>query len=205
MQDFAYTVFAIDVVILFILLAGAVWSIALPDRRIWPPPHRRSWQQVLTWTCVCSVYGLNTALLFLDWNSWILESDLRLVIGIPAALLGGLLAVWGIVTLGGMNTAGLQEGFVSSGPYRFTRNPQYVGNIIVFFGVSMVANSLLVWGTHALLSVVFVIAPLTEERWLEDKYGQAYREYRQEIPRFRFLRPGASLPRPGARTERHEP
>ena len=187
MPDSAYTLFAIDVVILLILLTGAAWSVALPDRRIWPPPHRHSWQQVLTWTCFCSVCGLNTALLFLDWNSWIFQSDLRFIIGIPVALLGGLLAVWGVITLGGMNSSGLKDGFVSSGPYRFTRNPQYVGDIILFVGVSITANSLLLWITHALLILVFVIAPLTEERWLEDQYGQVYREYRRDIPRFWFL------------------
>ena len=97
-----------------------------------------------------------------------------------------LLAVWGMVTLGGMNTSGLKGGFVSSGPYRFNRNPQYLGDIILFVGVSIIANSLLLWITHALLILVFAIAPLTEERWLEDQYGQSYREYRRDIPRFWF-------------------
>ena len=92
--------------------------------------------------------------------------------------------VWGITSLGGTNTSGLQGGFVSSGPYRFTRNPQYVGNIILFVGVSTIANSLLLWITHALLTLVFVIAPLTEEAWLEYQYGQVYDEYRRYIPRF---------------------
>ena len=186
MPEFTYVLFAIDVVILLIVLAGTLWSVAFPDRRIWPPPYRHSWQQVLTWACFYFVSGLNTALLFLDWNSWIFGSDLRFIIGIPVALLGGLLAVWGMVTLGGMNTSGLKGGFVSSGPYRFNRNPQYLGDIILFVGVSIIANSLLLWITHALLILVFAIAPLTEERWLEDQYGQSYREYRRDIPRFWF-------------------
>ena len=38
MPDFAYTLFAIDIVILLILLPGAGWSIALPDSRIRTPP-----------------------------------------------------------------------------------------------------------------------------------------------------------------------
>ena len=179
-----YALFAIDVVILLIVLTGAVWSVALPERRIWPPPYRHSWQQVLTWTCYATVCGLNTALLFLDWNSWIFESNLRFIIGIPVALLGGHLAVWGVITLGVMNSSGLKGGFVSSGPYRFTRNPQYVGDIIFFVGVSITANSLLLWITHALLILVFVIAPITEEPWLENQYGQVYYEYRRDIPRF---------------------
>ncbi len=75
-------------------------------------------------------------------------------------------------------------GFVASGPYRFTRNPQYLGDNILFVGVSIIANSLLLWIAHALPILVFFMAPLTEERWLEDQYGQAYREYRRKIRRF---------------------
>ena len=186
MPDFACTIFATDVVILLMTLAGTLWSLAFPDRRIWPPPHRHSWQHVLTWACFCAVCGLNTALLFLDWNSWIFQSDLRFIIGIPVTLLGGFLAVWGMVTLGVMNSSGLKGGFVSCGPYRFTRNPQYLGDIILFVGVSIIANSLLLWITHALGILVFAIAPVIEERWLEDQYGQGYHEYRRDIPRFWF-------------------
>ena len=178
------TLFAINCGILFITLPGTVWSVALPKKRIWPPPHQRSWQHVLTWVGFYSVLGLNTALLFLDWNSWVFRSDLRFLLGIPVALLGGFLAAWGVVTLGVMNTSGLKGGFVASGPYRFTRNPQYVGDIICFVGVSIMANSLLLWITHALLILVFVMAPLAEESWLEDQYGQVYREYRRDSPRF---------------------
>ena len=32
--------FTIDLVVLFLLLAGIVWSVIRPDRRIWPPPGR---------------------------------------------------------------------------------------------------------------------------------------------------------------------
>ena len=136
-----------------------------------------------------SVYGLNLALLFLDWNAWRFSSYLRLVAGIPAALLGVLLIIWGIIALGWTNSAGIKDGFVLAGPYRCTRNPQYVGNILFFIGTSIVANSLLLWITHLLLSLVYVLCPITEERWLEDHYGQAYREYRRTTPRFWFRSP----------------
>ena len=184
MLDFAYALFAIDVVILFVLLTGTIWSVVRPGGRIWPPPRRRSWQYVVAWVCFYAVVGLNAAVLFLDWNQWIFRSNIRFVVGIPLMLLGGLLALWGMITLSWTNTSGLKGGFISAGPYRFTRNPQYVGDIICFVGVSIMANSLLLWITHALLILVFVIAPLTEEPWLKDQYGQVYHEYRRDIPRF---------------------
>ncbi len=190
MPNFTYTLFATDVAILIVRLAGVLWSIAVPDKRIWPPPRRRSWQWVLTWICYSAVCGLNLALLFLDWNAWRFPSSLRFVAGIPPVLLGGLIAVWGVITLGGQNSAGLKCGFVLAGPYRFTRNPQYVGDVTIFVGVSLIANSLFLWVTHGLLSFVFVLAPIAEERWLEQQYGQAYRQYRRAIPRFWLRSPG---------------
>ena len=75
-------------------------------------------------------------------------------------------------------------GFVSSGPYTFTRNPQYVGDIALFVGVSVIANSLLLWITHLLLALVFLVAPLAEEPWLEEQYGEEYREYMNRVRRF---------------------
>ena len=190
MPEFTYTLFAIDVAILTVLLAGVLWSIAVPDKRIWPPPRRRSWQWVLTWTCYLAVCGLNVALLFLDWNAWRFPSYLRFVAGVPPVLLGGLIAGWGVITLGGKNSAGLKDGFVLAGPYRFTRNPQYVGDVMIYVGVSVIANSFFLWVAHALLSFVFVLAPIAEERWLEQQYGEAYREYRRATPRFWLRSPG---------------
>jgi protein-S-isoprenylcysteine O-methyltransferase Ste14 len=73
---------------------------------------------------------------------------------------------------------------VSDGPYRFTRNPQYLGDGLLFIGLSLIANSLHLWITHALLVLVFVLAPLTEEQWLEEQYGQTYAEYKRSVPRF---------------------
>ena len=166
------------------MLAATVWSVAFPGRRVWPPPGRGSWQWVLIWAAFCVACGLNGALLVLDWNTWIFQSPLRFIVGIPLVLLGGLLAGWGMATVGWKNTSGVRDGFVSAGPYRFTRNPQYLGDIVCFVGVSVIANSVYLWIAHVLLALVFVVAPLTEEPWLEEQYGEEYRKYRGWVPRF---------------------
>ena len=70
------------------------------------------------------------------------------------------------------------------GPYRFTRNPQYLGNNVLFLGLSIIANSELLWVTHALLALVFIITPLSEEVWLKEQYGEEYERYRRDTPRF---------------------
>lgn len=61
-------VLAVDLLVHYLLLVGKVWSVAAPDRRIWPPPGRKSWQYLLTWACFARAFTLNAALLVLDWN-----------------------------------------------------------------------------------------------------------------------------------------
>ena len=176
--------FAVDLVALFLLLAATVWSVVRPDRRIWPPPARRSWQFVMIWICYRGALGLNACLLVLDWDSWVFSGGLRFLVGIPLALLGEMLVLWGIATIGRKNSWGIRDGFVDSGPYRFTRNPQYLGFNVLFLGLSIIANSQFIWITHALLALVFIVMPLSEEVWLKEQYGEEYERYRRETPRF---------------------
>ncbi|MDE0081556.1 MAG: hypothetical protein OXT72_02775 [Gammaproteobacteria bacterium] len=177
-------VFAADVATLLVLLAGIVWSVIRPERRIWPPPGRHSWQYVLTWTCTVAAAAFSGALIFLDWNSWVFPGGLRFLVGVPIVLLGGLLALWGVATIGWTNSSGVRDGFVPAGPYRFTRNPQYVGDAVLLLGLGIVANSALLWVAHALAALCFIISPLSEEVWLAEQYGDEYERYRRATPRF---------------------
>jgi protein-S-isoprenylcysteine O-methyltransferase Ste14 len=74
---------------------------------------------------------------------------------------------------------------VSSGPYRFTRNPMYIGLTLVFMGLltylqitwGLILLPLLVW-----LITVWVIRP--EEQYLEWKFGGEYAEYKKHVRRW---------------------
>jgi len=184
LNNFIQIVFLVDVALLCLLLIGGVWSVSFPKKRVWPPPGRESWQHRLTWVCFYLVFLANALLFVFDWDSWILKDVSRLILGIPLVLVSASLVSWGISTLGVQNTSGLRDGFVQVGPYRFTRNPQYLGDIVLFIGLSLIANSWLLWLVHGLLILVFLIAPLTEETWLEEQYGEAYQEYKRGTSRF---------------------
>jgi protein-S-isoprenylcysteine O-methyltransferase Ste14 len=173
-----------DVVSLIVLLVCIIFSVGKPDSRIWPPPKKTSWQHSLAWILFYLVFGINTLIIFLDWNSWIFSNPLRFVVGIPLSLLGSSLLLWGIRHLGVINTSGVAEGFIKSGPYRFTRNPQYLGDMVLFLGLSILTNSLYLWITHILLILVFLITPLAEEDWLRKQYGSTYQTYLEETSRF---------------------
>lgn len=75
--------------------------------------------------------------------------------------------------------------FVSTGPYRYTRNPDYIGQTILYAGIAIVANSW--WPLFFLPLVLFVVQRgviRREERYLEMKFGQEYRDYMARVSRW---------------------
>ena len=176
--------FVLDLAVHYVLLFGIVWSVAIPNKRIWPPPKKRSWQYIITWMLFYSAFILNGSFILLDWNTWLFTHNFRFFLGIPIAAIGSLLVSWGVVTLGTKNTSGLKDGFIIKGPYKFTRNPQYLGDMLLFAGVILISNSLYVLITNVLLMLVFAITPLAEEVWLEKIYKEEYKKYKAKTTRF---------------------
>ena len=108
--------------------------------------------------------------------------------GILVAL-GVAIAVWGRVLMAraGTNVNPFQPttAIVTTGPFRFSRNPLYVGLTLTYLGGALLTNSLWVL---ALLAPVLLIMHFgvvrREERYLEMKFGDAYRAYRARVRRY---------------------
>jgi protein-S-isoprenylcysteine O-methyltransferase Ste14 len=166
-----------------VLLAGAVWCIAFPKLRVYPMEAKGFWFYAM-WLLFYFAFASNVALVIIDWNTGLWLSNLRFFLGLPLAALGAGFVAWGIATLGIKNTSGLRDGFVSRGPYALSRNPQYVGDMTLFLGFIIIANSELVLITHSLTALLFVLAPFAEEPWLVAEYGDEYVVYRRDVPRF---------------------
>lgn len=71
------------------------------------------------------------------------------------------------------------------GPYRLSRNPIYIGASVMYIGAGIAVNS--VWPL-ALFPVAIMLvlfrAILPEERYLETKFGQPYRDYKSAVRRW---------------------
>jgi protein-S-isoprenylcysteine O-methyltransferase Ste14 len=114
----------------------------------------------------------------------------------PAGWVGGIvfvlalaLAAWAIATItsAGSNvpTNMPTTTVVQSGPYRFTRNPIYLGMFVGLAGLAIAFDSLWLIGT--LLVFAFAIrygVVAREEAYLERKFGDAYRHYRTRVRRW---------------------
>ena len=74
---------------------------------------------------------------------------------------------------------------VISGPYRFSRNPIYLALTIIYLGLALAYGS---WWPIVLLAPVLIVMRFgvigREERYLEAKFGDAYRAYRASVRRW---------------------
>lgn len=107
-----------------------------------------------------------------------------------AAIGGG--ALIGAATIAALKRAGSNvspyapaTALVTSGVFRMTRNPGYVGATSIYIGIAMLARSI---PSLVLLPVVLALLDRgvvdREERYLDRKFGDTYRRYREEVPRW---------------------
>jgi protein-S-isoprenylcysteine O-methyltransferase Ste14 len=155
-----------------------------PPFRLWPTPEPGSWQSLTFWGLFRGGMIATFAAALLDWNSAGLLDASRYLIGLPLFLVGFGLTVCGYFNLGLGNTYCGAEGLVSHGLYRFSRNPQYVSSILGLIGLAICANAWLVFPLAALMTGAYVLMALTEEVWLEQRYGAPYRDYCARTARF---------------------
>ena len=166
-------------------LAAILWSIRMPSRRIWPP---RSYDDVVTplqvWGPTLVLAGAIVWLGLLGWGELGLPRWLRWGIGGPLIVLSNV-AVWSEVAWFGLRQTGGAEGPLrTDGLYRWSRNPQYVADIVMVLGWIILSASTLamVVGTAAI--AILAAAPFAEETWMAERHGQDWRNYVTATPRY---------------------
>jgi protein-S-isoprenylcysteine O-methyltransferase Ste14 len=109
---------------------------------------------------------------------------------------GGLVLLAGIALAASFNTAFGRRGtavepwkpttaIVTTGPFQITRNPAYLGMTCIYIGIALLSDALWVLAPLPLVLLVIdrtVIA--REERYLEDKFGSEYTDYKARVRRW---------------------
>ena len=111
------------------------------------------------------------------------------LIGIGVALIGQLLrvAVIGLAYIirGGSNRRVYAKNLVTAGFFAHSRNPLYLGNLLVLLGLFLIWNNpwvYLLGGAFFLLGYAAIVA--AEEVYLRGKFGSAYDAYARAVPRW---------------------
>jgi len=84
--------------------------------------------------------------------------------------------------------------FVAAGPYQYVRNPMFLGMFLVLGGEVAFYESHAIWRyTLVLMAAAYVFVRYWEEPGLERRFGESYRAYQRQVPRW-IPRPRTNLP-----------
>ncbi len=111
------------------------------------------------------------------------------VIGIGFGVVGVVLVAWAIAALIGGGTTVMPDkastALVTSGPYGYFRNPIYLGEVLILLAAAELTKNVWYIATAASFAVlVTVLQILPEERHLEARFGDAYRDYKSRTRRW---------------------
>lgn len=109
------------------------------------------------------------------------------ICGILVTLAGTLLLFWAIVAMQDSWRAGIdrnqQTSLIESGPYRFCRNPAFLGFYLFYIGLAILLNYPLLWLLSLLTIVFFHLQILEEEKHLTHTFGGSYLNYKMRVKR----------------------
>jgi protein-S-isoprenylcysteine O-methyltransferase Ste14 len=136
-----------------------------------------------------SLFPVACVLLFLPGPDPFQDPIQAAVVGAVVALLGQIVraATIGLryVVRGGRNRRVYADDLVTEGLYAHTRNPMYVGNLLIMIGLAIASNS---WATIAVAVPLglFMYASIVaaEEDYLGQRFGAAFSEYCRDVPRW---------------------
>lgn len=107
--------------------------------------------------------------------------------GLLIILAGEGLRAWGVHQIGAISrTRSDRTGpLIDTGPFSIVRNPLYLGNILLWVGFAVSAR--LLWFAPIallLLGLEYHAIVRWEETLLEERLGDSYRRYMQDVPRW---------------------
>ena len=116
-------------------------------------------------------------------------NGLALIVGLTFVAIGFALAAFSVRSFRRAGTTVVpgepSTALVVTGPYHVTRNPIYIGLVLMYFGLAIILTSL--WVLLLLIPVLAILqrgVVEPEEEYLERQFGEAYRKYQARVPRW---------------------
>jgi len=124
------------------------------------------------------------------WRPWTIPGGNALTVaGLALVLAGIALTVWSVVTFRRAHTTVIPweqvSAMVTTGPFRWSRNPIYLADAIAYLGGTLLIRSW--WPLLVLPGILLVMRRKVidrEERYLTQRFGDGYREYQLRVRRW---------------------
>lgn len=175
---------AVAAVLLVLLLA----TLLSGTFRIWPTPGPGTWQSYVFWPLFRGLNLLCFVMAALDTAGYLgLPAWLR-ILALGALIASTTLFVYAFHVLGRDNSYGARGGLVTTGIYRWSRNPQNAMLVVVYGCLAVATDGRGTYLLCAAMMGVYVLMVFCEEPWLEKAYGASFRRYCRHVPRFVNLR-----------------
>ncbi len=158
------------------------------------------------WSPWIELWGIGRRTSLLEWFaleisrlglfSFTVATPVVIVCATAVAALAAVLRIWGTAWLGAgvVNNLEMKAGAVmAGGPFRYVRNPLYLGTWLMIAAMSFAMPVTGALFTLVLLSFFLVRLILGEEAFLERQLGEPYKLYLRSVPRL-FPRLRSNLP-----------
>ena len=107
-----------------------------------------------------------------------------MALGLPLVALGVGLAAWSVAEAGDTRIESPNR-LLTRGPYSLSRNPMYSAWTLMHLGIGLAANSLSIVALAPIAAgYTHVVDVRREERILEKRFGDEYRDYRSRVGRY---------------------
>lgn len=158
------------------------------------------WFKLPVWGQIAAGLAISVVGAYCSYLLWIpiavsLSSGLLLVLrigGMALSLSGAVLFLWARRTLGAMYNASTSSAvqlqtnhrLIKHGPYALVRHPIYLSYWLILFGLLVMYRTWMLLFALIMMLIALSKRARREEQVLEATFGDAWREYAREVPRF---------------------
>lgn len=174
--------FAMAAIVVATLVRGMAIRRATGDRP-WAFASAKGVQRIAGSSFALSVAALLVAAALAPANGTSLA-----ILAAIVSLAGAAIVIVTQMQMGRAWRVGVREGdaplFVSHGLFRYSRNPIFVGMVLVGLSAAIVSDTWWSWSALVLFVLSCIVQVRIEEAHLEASFGDAYRAFCRQVPRW---------------------
>ena len=157
------------------------------------PINAHNYDMPLVWRAMLAFLALPFVVAGVVPFVFLWPNSRHLPYGLPVIAIGVALLVWCVREFYSAGKGTLApwdppRHLVTSGPYRYSRNPMYVAVLMILAGWALsldITSYRAPWQYALFMAIVFHLrVVLFEERWASEKFGAQWNDYAASVPRW---------------------